>query len=206
MSYPFDFSLYLIADRSKLPVNSVENAVEQAIGGGVTLVQLRDKHSTSLEFYNLAGRVQKVTNRYHIPLIINDRLDIALAINADGVHLGQKDLPCREARQILGQWKTIGVSAATVAEAIKAEEDGADYIGTGAIFPTDTKKDTRSVSIKLLKEITNSVHIPVVAIGGIQGDNRRQLCGTGISGVAVVSAILGSGDIKKAAQDLKSIG
>ncbi|NLM13855.1 MAG: thiamine phosphate synthase [Epulopiscium sp.] len=199
-----NYKLYLVTDRNILAEKSLETAVKEAIEGGVTLVQLREKDISSLEFYHTALRLKQITSQYHIPLMINDRLDIALAVDAEGIHLGQKDIPCTVARKLMGKNKIIGVSAATVEEAKKAEEDGADYIGVGALFSTNTKQDTRAVSIELLKEIKNNVSIPVVAIGGINENNVSLLKDTNIDGIAVVSAILGKKDIKSAAQKLLS--
>lgn len=198
-----NYTLYLVTDRYLLSNINLEEAVEQAILGGVTLVQLREKDISTLEFYNIARKVKEITDRYTIPLIINDRLDIALSVDAAGLHVGQGDLPVKIARRLLGEDKILGVSAATLQEALKAEEDGADYIGTGAVFTTGTKKDARYVSIQQLKEITSRVQIPVVAIGGINGDNIGLLEGAGIKGAAVVSAIMGREDIRKATGDLK---
>ncbi|MBZ4667555.1 MAG: thiamine-phosphate pyrophosphorylase [Epulopiscium sp.] len=199
-----DYKLYLVTDRDILAGRNLESAVEEAIQGGVTLVQLREKDITSLEFYNMALRIKRITSQYNIPLIINDRLDIALAVDAEGVHLGQRDIPCVIARKIIGENKIVGVSASTLEEAKKAEKDGADYIGVGAVFPTSTKQDARDVSVDLLKEIKQSVAIPVVAIGGINEDNVSLLKDTNIDGIAVVSAILGKKDIKSAAFCLRN--
>ena len=162
-----DYTLYLVTDRSMLSGMTLEEAVEQAILGGVTLVQLREKDVSTLEFYNIALKLKNITDKYHIPLIINDRLDIMLAVGAAGLHVGQDDMPAKIARELIGKDKILGVSASTVDEAIKAEKDGADYIGVGAIFETGTKRDVEHVSIPQLKEIAGRVGIPVVAIGGI---------------------------------------
>ena len=198
-----DYTLYLVTDRSLMSTATLEEAVEQAIDGGCTIVQLREKDASSREFYETACRLRTITAERKIPLIINDRLDIALAVGADGVHLGQQDLPCREARKILGKDFFIGVSAATVAEAKQAEADGADYLGVGAMHVTATKKNTRPVTPALLAEIKAAVSIPVVAIGGIKADNLHELAGTNIDGVAVVSAILAQPDIPAAARLLR---
>lgn len=197
-----NYKLYLVTNRDLLKNISLTEAVEEAIKGGTTLVQLREKNVSSLEFYNIAKSIKKVTDKYDIPLIIDDRLDIALAVDAAGLHVGQSDMPAIIARKLLGENKILGVSAHTIDEALKAEKDGADYIGTGAIFTTTTKKDAENVSIKSLKEITEKVHIPVVAIGGINQENVKMLKGTGISGISVISSILGKNDIKKASEDL----
>lgn len=198
-----DYILYLVTERSLLHNMSIEETVEQAVQGGATIVQLREKDISTREFFDIAVRVKKITDRYKVPLIINDRLDIALAVDAAGLHVGQDDMPARVARRLLGQGKILGVSAGTVEEALQAEEDGADYIGVGAIFPTGTKKDAEQVGIRELKAITGAVKIPAVAIGGINEENAAMLEGTGIKGVAVVSAIMAREDIRKATVALK---
>lgn len=200
-----DYSLYLCTDRSLMTAPTLEQAVNDAIKGGCTVVQLREKHATSREFYRLALSLKRITGYYGIPLIINDRLDIAAAVNAEGVHLGQKDLPADIARAVLGEEKIIGVSANNLQAAINAELDGADYIGVGAVFQTSTKTDTKPVTIDKLKEIRSAVKIPMVAIGGIKRSNISQLNGTGINGVAVVSAVIGSKNITAAARELKAL-
>lgn len=199
MKSKIDYSLYLVTDRAILKGRDLCHAVEEAISGGATLVQLREKDVSSLEFYNIALDVKKVTDKYNIPLIINDRLDVALTVDAAGVHLGQSDFPCMVARKLIGEDKILGISAATLEDALKAEEDGADYVGIGAIFPTGTKLDADSVNIETLKNIKKNLHIPVVAIGGINEDNFMLLKDTGIDGLAIISAILGKEDIIKAA-------
>lgn len=199
MKSKIDYSLYLVTDRAILKGRDLCHAVEEAISGGATLVQLREKDVSSLEFYNIALDVKKVTDKYSIPLIINDRLDVALAVDAAGVHLGQSDFPCKVARKLIGEDKILGISAATLEDALKAEEDGADYVGVGAIFPTGTKLDADSVNIETLKIIKKSLHIPVVAIGGINENNFMLLKDAGIDGFAIISAILGKEDIIKAA-------
>jgi len=199
-----DYTLYLVTDRDLFPGIRLAAAVGQAIRGGVTMVQLREKNACSRDFYGIALEVKEITDRYSVPLIINDRLDIALAVDAAGVHIGQDDLPARVARKVLsGRGKILGVSAATVAEALQAQADGADYIGAGSVFTTGTKKDVRPLLREELEKIKQAVNIPVVAIGGINESNVRLLQGTGIDGIAVVSAILGSDDVQKAAADLK---
>lgn len=200
-----DYSLYLCTDRSLMTAPTLEQAVNDAIKGGCTIVQLREKHATSREFYQLALSLKRITGYYGIPLIINDRIDIAAAVNAEGVHLGQKDLPADIARAVLGEEKIIGVSANNLQAAINAELDGADYIGVGAVFQTSTKTDTKPVTIDKLKEIRSAVKIPMVAIGGIKRSNISQLNGTGINGVAVVSAVIGSKNITAAARELKAL-
>lgn len=200
-----DYSLYLCTDRSIMTAPTLEQAVNDAIKGGCTVIQLREKHCTSREFYDLALSIKRITSYYGVPLIINDRLDIAAAVDAEGVHLGQKDLPADIARAIIGEEKIIGVSANNLQLAIKAELDGADYIGVGAVFGTTTKQDAKSITTDTLKEIRSAVKIPMVAIGGIKRSNISLLNGTGINGVAVVSAILGSDDITSSARELKAL-
>ena len=199
-----DLSLYLVTDNSE-DVDKFLNTIEEAIKGGVTVVQIREKTADTLDFYNLALKVKEITSKYDVPLIVNDRVDIALAIDADGVHVGQSDMPCDVTRKLIGQNKILGVSAATVKEAEKAESDGADYIGTGAVFPTATKDDADSVTKDELIEIVKSIDIPVVAIGGINLDNAHELNGTGITGLSVVSAIMSSDNPKKSSQELLNI-
>ena len=199
-----DYSLYLVTDRKWLAERELEDSIELAIQGGVTLVQLREKSVSTLKFLQLAIRVKELTSRYHIPLIINDRLDIALAVDADGLHVGQDDLPMLKARELFPN-KIIGVSASTLAEALLAQQQGADYIGVGAVFNTKTKTDATEVSLEQLKLIKKSVTIPVIAIGGINKANLQEVMSTGIDGVSVVSAILAQEDILKAARQLKEL-
>lgn len=200
-----DYKLYLVTDRDLLKGKDICDAVEEAINGGVTLVQLREKDLSSLEFYKVAVKVKKVTDKYNVPLIINDRVDIALAVDAAGVHVGQSDLPAGIVRKLIGKDKIVGVSAATLEESMKAQEDGADYIGVGAMFPTTTKNDARAVSIDTLRKIKESLSIPVVAIGGINERNVTLLDSARIDGMAVISCILGKDDIKLAAERLKKL-
>jgi len=204
MKRKIDYTLYLCTDRGLMSTDTLEEAVEQAVRGGCTLVQLREKDCTSLEFYRTALGVKKITDRYRIPLIVNDRADIALAVGADGVHAGQSDLPCSVLRAILGDDQVIGISAATVEEAVRAQRDGADYIGVGAMFPTGTKADARAVSMETLAEIRSAVSIPIVVIGGIGPQNAAGFRGTGVDGLAVVSAILSKPDIAAAARELRA--
>lgn len=198
-----DYSLYLVTDRKLLGERDLVQSIEQAIQGGVSLVQLREKSVSSREFLELAFRVKEITSRYKIPLIINDRLDIALAVEADGLHVGQDDLPMLKARELLGPDKIIGVSARTLAEALLAQEQGADYLGVGAIFKTSTKTDALEVSLEQLESIKKAVSIPVVAIGGINLENVQQVMATGVDGVSVVSAILAQDNISMAAKQLR---
>ena len=199
-----DLSLYLVTDKSD-DVEKFLNTIEESIKGGVSVVQIREKTADTLDFYNLALKVKKITTKYNVPLIINDRVDVALAIDADGVHVGQSDMPCDITRKLVGPNKIVGVSAATIDEAKKAEKDGADYIGTGAVFPTATKDDAPKITIKDLKEIVGSINIPVVAIGGITLDNACELTDTEIEGFSVVSAIMSSENPKKSAEKLLNI-
>jgi len=199
----FNPLLYLVTDSSDLEEKDFLNKVEQALKGGVTLLQLREKEKSGLEFYNLSLKVKKIADFYDVPLIINDRADIALAVDADGVHLGQNDIPVFEARKMLGPDKIIGASTKTIEQAKKAENDGADYLGVGAIFPTTTKVITVITPVKTLDEICRSVKIPAVAIGGLNKENINVLKGVPISGVSVVSAIMKSENPFEAARDLK---
>jgi len=199
-----DLSLYLVTDKSD-DVEKFLKTIEEAIKGGVSVVQIREKTADTLDFYNLALKVKKITTKYNVPLIINDRVDVALAIDADGVHVGQSDMPCDVTRKLVGPNKIVGVSAATIDEAKKAEKDGADYIGTGAVFPTSTKDDAPKITKKELKEVVDSINIPVVAIGGITIDNASELIDTGIAGLSVVSAIMSSDEPKKSSEKLLNI-
>lgn len=200
-----DYRLYLVTDRRLVGGKDFYQSLEAALAGGVTLLQLREKEASSAEFYRIALQVRELCSRYRVPLIINDRLDIAQAVEADGLHIGQQDLPLSVARSILGDGKLIGVSAATLDEAVLAEQQGADYLGVGAMFPTGTKLDTRSVSLPELKRIKAAVQIPVVAIGGIGVQNAASVMETGIDGISVVSAILAQEDVQGAARRLRQI-
>ena len=199
-----DLSLYLVTDNSD-DVEKFLKTIEEGIKGGVSIVQIREKTADTLDFYNLALKVKEITTKYNVPLIINDRVDVALAIDADGVHVGQSDMPCDVTRKLIGNDKILGVSAATIEEAQKAEMDGADYIGTGAVFPTATKDDAPKITKKDLKEVVDSIDIPVVAIGGITLDNAHELKDTGIAGLSVVSAIMSAENPKKASEELLNI-
>ena len=197
-----DYSLYLCTDRNLNP--NIENAVALAIKGGVTVVQLREKNCTSLEFFEVGTRIKKITDAKNIPLIVNDRIDIAQAIDAAGVHIGQTDLPCKVARKILGAEKIIGVSVSTVEEAVKAEIDGANYLGVGAMFATNTKTDAKLVTLDTLKKIRAAVKIPIVAIGGINLETVEKIKPAQIDGVAVVSAILAAENPEVAAKAIRA--
>ena len=195
-----DYTLYLCTDSGLMSSATVEESVERAVQGGCSVVQLREKEASSLELFRLAERVKRVTDKYGVPLIINDRLDICQAVDAAGVHLGQSDLPCAEARRILGAEKIIGVSAATPEEAAKAQADGADYLGVGAVFPTATKTNTRKVTPEIIRGIRQAVTIPFVVIGGVNAENITRLYGLGIDGAAVISVVIAQPDITAAAE------
>lgn len=201
----FDYTLYLVTDRQLMSCDSLTEAVEQAILGGCTMIQLREKELSSLEFYNQAVAVKQVTDKYHIPLIINDRIDIAMAVQATGVHIGQHGLPAAAVRKVIGENMLLGVSASSIAEAIQAQQDGADYLGVGAMFPTGTKTDADSVSMEELQKIRAAVSLPIVVIGGINKGNAWRFKPMGIDGLAVVSAIIAQSDIKAAAAELKDL-
>ena len=200
-----EYSLYLVTDRMLMSTKTLGEAVEQAIAGGCTLVQLREKEISSLDFYVLASEMKKITDIYGIPLIINDRIDIAMAVGAAGVHTGQKDIPADIVRKVMGKDMLLGVSAASVAEAVNAAKAGADYLGVGAMFPTGTKPDAGFVSMEELGKIRRAVDIPIVVIGGINKENATLFQPMGIDGLAVVSAVIAQPDIKKSAADLKSL-
>ena len=200
-----DYSVYLVTDSRDKSEEEFLAIIEEAIKGGTSIVQLREKTASTKDFYELALKVKEITSRHDVPLLINDRIDIALAIDSEGVHIGQDDMPADIARAIIGDEKILGVSASTVDEAVKAQKDGADYIGSGAVLPTSTKDDADSVSKDELKEIVNSIDIPVVAIGGITLENAQELKDTGISGFSVVSAIMGAKDPQEASKKLKEI-
>lgn len=203
MKPDIDYSVYLVTDRDLMSTETLEEAVEEAIKGGCTLIQLREKECSSLDFYNTAVNVKKITDKYNIPLLINDRLDIAQAVDAAGVHVGQSDLPLTIVRNILGNDKIIGVSAGTLEEALIAEKDGADYIGVGAVYATGSKKDATAVTMEEVKKIRNNVKIPMVVIGGINKERIKDFKGIDIDGVAIISAIIAQKDIKKAAEEIR---
>lgn len=205
MKPKIDYSIYLVTDSELMSTETIEQAVEQAVKGGCTLVQLREKKLPSLDFYHSALKVKAITDHYNIPLIINDRVDIALAVDAAGIHIGQSDLPAKIMRNILGNNKILGVSASNLTEAFQAKKDGADYLGVGAMFATGTKNDAKLVSIESLKEIKRGTNLPIVAIGGINKDTIPLFADTGIDGIAVVSAIISEKDIVTAASTLKGI-
>ncbi len=195
--------LYVITDRTWLNGRTLEQCVKEALSGGATMLQLREKSLSKEDFLHSAEQLKQVCDEYHAPLIINDDVEIALKTDAAGVHVGRQDLPVSEARRLLGRKKIIGASARTVEQAVSAERDGADYLGVGAVFGTNTKQDAKNISLSELTEICKAVQIPVVAIGGITSENISELKGTGICGAAVISAVFASKDITWAARKLK---
>ena len=199
----FDTSLYFITDSTGFGEAEFLRRVEAALQGGVTFLQLREKDKTTREYLSLAEKVHTLTQMYHVPLIIDDRLDIAMAIDAEGVHLGQSDMPVHIARDLFGPDKIIGAAAKTVPQAQEAWQQGADNLGVGAIYPTTTKVNTILTSTDTLREICSAVPIPVNAIGGLNKDNLDVLAGIPIAGICVVSAIMKAEDPKKAAMDLR---
>ena len=200
-----DVLLYAITDRSWLNGRTLYEQVEDALRGGVTFLQLREKHLSYDEYLEEAREIKALCDKYNVPLIINDNVDIALAVDASGVHVGQSDMEARKARAKLGPDKIIGVSAHNVEEALTAVESGADYLGTGAVFGSGTKEDANKISHDVVRDICKAVDIPVVGIGGITEDNLMELKGTGIDGVAVISAIFAKADITAATKNLKKL-
>ena len=192
--------LYLVTNRDQDSLERFLEKVETACRSGVTIVQLREKNLTTNQYYQLAKQVKEITDAYQVPLIIDDRLDVCLAVDAAGLHIGDDELPVSVARQVLGPDKILGVTAKTVKRALEAEEGGADYLGTGAIFPTTTKENAPITLISTLKTICQRVAIPVVAIGGLTSENIDQLVGTGIAGVAVVRDLMQAEDIEAKTQ------
>lgn len=192
--------LYLVTNRYQDSVESFLAKVETACRSGVTIVQLREKNLTTNQYYQLAKQVKEITDAYQVPLIIDDRLDVCLAVDAAGLHIGDDELPVSVARQVLGPEKILGVTAKTVKRALEAEKSGADYLGIGAIFPTTTKENAPITLILTLKTICQTVAIPVVAIGGLTSENIDQLMGTGIAGVAVVRDLMQAEDIEAKTQ------
>ena len=192
--------LYLVTNRYQDSLESFLEKVETACRSGVTIVQLREKNLTTNQYYQLAKQVKEITDAYQVPLIIDDRLDVCLAVDAAGLHIGDDELPVSVARKVLGPDKILGVTAKTVKRALEAEEGGADYLGTGAIFPTTTKENAPITLISTLKTICQRVAIPVVAIGGLTSENIDQLIGTGIAGVAVVRDLMQAEDIEAKTQ------
>ena len=197
-----DTSLYFITDSTGFSEEEFLGRTEAALRGGVTFLQIREKEKTTREYLSLARKVHDLTRKYNVPLIIDDRLDIALAMDAEGVHLGKSDMPIDLARKILGPDKIIGATAKTVPQALEAWQQGADYLGVGAIYPTTTKVKTILTSTDTLRDICNAVPIPANAIGGLNQDNIDILAGIPIAGICVVSAIMKAEDPKKAAEEL----
>lgn len=198
-----DLLLYAVTDRHWLKDETLEYQVEKALQGGATFLQLREKSLDDDIFLAEAKEIQKLCKKYQVPFVINDNVDIALAIDADGVHVGQSDMEALDVRKRLGPDKIIGVSAQNVQQALLAQKHGADYLGVGAVFPTGSKDDAEDVSFETLKAICQAVDIPVIAIGGITKENVSELKGSGICGIAVISAIFAQKDIKAATKELK---
>ena len=200
-----DLLLYAVTDRSWLNGETLYAQVEKALKGGVTFVQLREKNLDEVSFLEEAKEIQKLCAQYHVPFVINDNVEIAAQINADGVHVGQSDIPCSAVRKIVGKDMLVGVSASSVEEAVKAVEDGADYLGVGAMNPTATKTDADSVTMEELVAIRKAVTIPIVIIGGINKETAPRYKGLSIEGIAVVSAVVSSPDPEKSAKELKEL-
>ncbi|MDR1374542.1 MAG: thiamine phosphate synthase [Treponema sp.] len=201
-----DLLLYLCTGRAPARGRPLAEVVEEAIAGGVTMIQLREKDASSREFYETAVELRALTRRHHIPLVINDRLDIALAAGAEGLHIGQSDLPLAAARRLAGRNLFIGVSVSTVEEALEAERNGADYLGAGAVYPTGSKADAgAAIGLKRLAEICAAAAIPVAGIGGIRAENAGAVIKAGAAGVAVISAILSQPGIGEAARNLRAV-
>ena len=198
-----DTTMYLITDSTGFSTDEFLYRVEQGLKGGATLLQLREKDKSTREYIALAEKVHKISKKYNVPLIIDDRIDVAMALDAEGVHLGQSDMPVNIARKILGEDKIIGATAKTVAQAVEAYENGADNLGVGAIYPTTTKVKTVLTSVDTLKDIVKAVPIPVNAIGGLNKDNIDILENTGIAGICVVSAVMKAENPQKSASEIK---
>ena len=198
-------TLYAVTDRSWLGERTLAQVVEEVLKGGATFLQLREKELDQTAILAEAKEIQTIAGRYHVPFVINDSVDIALACDADGVHVGQTDLMGRDVRALIGPDKILGITANTVELAVAAERAGADYIGAGAVFGTTTKQNAKNLSLDTLKAICQAVSIPVVAIGGINADNLPQLTGTGAAGAAVVSALFAQKDPEKAARRLRAL-
>lgn len=197
--------LYVVTDRTWLQEATLEEVVEKILASGATFLQLREKELSTENFLEEARKLKQLSNRYHIPFVINDNVSIALQCGADGVHIGQSDEDAFEVRRKIGPDKILGVSAQTVEQALKAQAQGADYIGVGAVFPTSTKENAREVTFDTLKQICDAVSIPVVAIGGIHADNLLQLKGSQVDGVAVISAIFAAPDVSDATKELLTL-
>lgn len=200
-----DLLLYAVTDRNWLNGQTLYEQVEQALKGGVSFLQLREKELEEQAFLEEAKVIQELCKKYQVPFLINDNVELAASIGADGVHVGQSDMAAGAAREKLGPDRIIGVSARSVEEALEAQRQGADYLGVGAVFPTGSKADAVEVDHQVLKEICSAVEIPVIAIGGIGRDNVAQLKGSGICGIAVISAIFAQNDIEAAARELRGL-
>ncbi len=200
-----DLLLYAVTDRSWLNGQTLCEQVEQALKGGVTFLQLREKELDDQEFFEEAQVIQQLCRKYQVPFLINDNVALAAKIGADGVHVGQSDMAAGEARAKLGPDRIIGVSARTVEEALEAQRQGADYLGVGAVFHTGSKADAAEVDHQVLRDICRAVDIPVIAIGGITRDNVAQLKHSGICGIAVISAIFAQKNIEAAARELRML-
>lgn len=199
-----DLSLYLVTEES-IAIEELTKIIAQSVSGGVSIVQLREKNNSSLSFYEKASALKQLLNELSIPLIINDRVDIALAVGADGIHIGQDDFPLPVVKKMVPEDMIVGVSVSTLEEALEAERNGADYIGVGSVFPTKTKQDATLMALEDLGEICRGVSIPAVAIGGITADNISALSDSGLSGTAVVSAIMNADNPKTASESLLKI-
>ena len=200
-----DLLLYAVTDRTWLGDETLYQQVEKTLKGGATFIQLREKHLDDAAFLKEAVELKELCHRYHVPFVINDNVEIALKMDADGVHVGQSDMEAGNVREKLGPDKIIGVSAQTVEQAVLAEQRGADYLGVGAVFPTGSKDDADDVSHETLKAICEAVSIPVIAIGGISRNNVMELAGSGICGIAVISAIFAQPDIEAATKELRTL-
>lgn len=201
----FDLSLYLVSDRNSTDFEAFLNTIEESLKAGITFLQIREKDISTREFLEIAQKTKSLAKKYQVPMVINDRIDIALATDADGVHLGQNDMPLDIARKILGKDKIIGISANTLEDALRAEKEGADYIGVGAIFNTSTKANAKTIDRKLLETIIDTVNLPIVLIGGINSENASELTDYKIEGLAISSAIMKSKNPGKATESLVRI-
>ena len=197
--------LYAVTDRKWSDNDTFYTHIEESLEGGVTFLQLREKNLDTDSFFKEAIKIKELCKKYNVPFIINDNVEIALKSNADGIHVGQDDMNAKEVRKLIGNDKILGISVQTVEQALLAQEQGANYLGVGSIFTTTSKDDAKNVSINTLKEICNAVNIPVVAIGGIDKDNIKQLSKTGINGIAVISAIYANKNIKEATATFKKL-
>ena len=200
-----DYSLYVCTDRDLMSSPTIEESVTLALKGGAGVIQLREKDISGRKFYEEALSLLSITKRYGVPLLINDRVDIALAVDADGVHVGQSDIPAKVVRHMIGDGKILGVSASNLEEAVRAENDGADYIGLGAVIPTGTKDDAEIVMFDEIRKIRDKVRIPIVIIGGLNENTIGRFKGMDLDGIAVVSAVVASKDPEKSARDLKEL-